>query len=406
MALQILNAEPSGISRFLERAEPGISAFAQDFSQKKKLQKEDEALERLGINTKGIINPKLRESFLEGEMKRRQTDQESSIDDKSYDIIKDTFGDKFANVWKASPVGARTELMKTAIESGLRKEDIEDIFKIRNENIQPSGDFANLPENVPQVSSSGEIPKDFKWPDFSKRPAGFTPKEWNDEKKTWRKENAPVFEEAKNRIKNSDRDSLGIKKLKKLNDSRNVGEGFERLLINPNSGEFYGIAQLASVVSPEAQEWVKEISRFGNRAKDAFGSRVTNFDLFQYMKQFPGLLNTHEGRKRILKMMDVNNRLDRLYDSALKQIYQKKGLNGIPQEEADRLAQEFVSKETEKLRDEYVNIDRENLESFGKQEQQQLPPGTVLMLDPQGNPLHVPQDKVDELMSLGAKMAQ
>jgi hypothetical protein len=188
---------------------------------------------------------------------------------------------------------------------------------------------------VPQLKE-GKIPSDYKFPDFTKRPQGFTPKDWASERKEWGKENSKLYEEGRTKIKGIERDLLGTKKLTKLNETRKVGEGFQRSLINPSTGEFYGPAQLTGAVAPEAQEWIKEIARFGNRAKEAFGSRVTNFDLVQYMKQFPGLLNTYEGRSRILRMMNINYELDKLYENARQQIYHKKGRTEIPPEEEDR----------------------------------------------------------------------
>ena len=198
-----------------------------------------------------------------------------------------------------------------------------------------------------------------EWPDFTQKPIGFTPKEWANERKTWRKENVPMFEKAKSNIEANKKNLLSTKNLRNLNKTKKVGEGLSSVLINPQTGEFYGAAQLAGLVSPEAQTWVKEISRFQNRAKDAFGSRVTNFDLQSYMKQFPSLLNTNEGRNRIIDMLEVNYELDNLYDSELKKVYQKYGMSGIPQEEADNLVQQRIEKRAKKLEDKYLSINSE-----------------------------------------------
>ena len=373
--VQIVEGTPSKSNRFfsglvggLEETLPNtLERLIEKRQQNQERGMEDTALKRLGIDIEGVRDPHARQALIQSGAKKVQDAEQKELENRDYEAVKGAWGEKFANIWRALGQGERTALTTAAIDSGLRKEDVEDIFRLQKEKGDPIESQEMTPERTPQVDQRGEIPKEYKWPDYSKRPPGYTPKEWTDEKKLWRKENSPIFEEAKTRLKNNERDALGIKTLTNLNNTRKVGEGFERALINPSTGEFYGLAQLANVVGEDAQAWVKEIARFGNRAKDAFGSRVTNFDLQQYMKQFPGLLNTFEGRQRILRMMDINNRLDHLYDSALKQVYQKKGLGGIPQEEADKLAQEFIEDETERLREEYINLDTMNQQSTSPQ---------------------------------------
>jgi hypothetical protein len=176
-----------------------------------------------------------------------------------------------------------------------------------------------------------------------------------DERKTWRKENADVFLQNKSSLQSDKRDALEFNKLDDLN--KKLPEGVERWIINPQTGEPYGLAQLTGNVPPEVQEWVKIIARFQNRAKDAFGSRVTNFDLQSYMKQFPGLLNTKEGRDRIIGMLKINNKLDSMYKNSLDKVYKKYGTGGIPMEKADELAQSLIQEETDRLANEYLSLD-------------------------------------------------
>lgn len=292
------------------------------------------------------------------ELQAEKFAQENEVNLKDYEVVKDAFGEKFADLYKTASTGGKTKLLESGIDAMLRGGSVEDFLgNVSKQDLQDEGISDEKP--TPQLKK-GRIPEDFELPDYSKPPRGFTPKDWASERKDWRKTNNEVFENTNKQLKSNAIDRRGVKKLMQLNKSGKVGEGFGRTLINPKTGEFYGIAQLTGSVAPEAQEWVKEIARFGNRAKDAFGSRVTNFDLQQYMKQFPGLLNTHEGRERILRMMQINYDLDNLYDTALQQIYHKKGLAGIPPEEANRLAREMIKDEAEYLDNEYLGIDSLN----------------------------------------------
>lgn len=308
-------------------------------------------------------------------------DQETEARD--YKTIKENFGDRAANIYRALPTGGKTKFSDFLFKSALRHETLEDIFSGRDEGIaDEEGDFEPQHQsledmyNQEQGDNSGQqqafkktaqvtlespnLPKGYKYPEFNRRPKGTTPKEWKEDKRLWRKENDPIVKETSDKIRNQKKDMLGVRNLTRLNETKKVAEGFERALINPETGEFYGIAQLAKIVSPEAQEWVKEIARFQNRAKDAFGARVTNFDLQSYMKQFPGLMNTYEGRKRILEMIEINYQLDNLYDQTLEKVFQKYGSDGIPFTKANQVTQDLIKGETERLQDKYLMLDQEN----------------------------------------------
>jgi len=357
--------------------EPAVQQYYSNMARNKQESSANEAAKRLGLDTTGL-DPETRRALLVENLKQGRASQKDKSnqlqDEESYGKVEGAFGKKFADLWKAAPVGGKTELLKQGIEAKLRGANIDQLLE--GFDVPPSSDMqqnqvVESEQNQPKMLQikDGKIPKEFQWPEFSKRPPGYTPKDWVSERKTWRKENTPVFVENKTKLQNNIRDEVAIKKLSKLNEK--LPEGFGRLVINPSTGEPYALAQLSGKVSPEVQEWVKETARFQNRAKDSFGSRVTNFDLVSYMKQFPGLLNTKEGRKRILKMMNINNQLDQSYERSLRDIYQKYGLNGIPMEEADKLATSLIEDETEKLSNQYLGIDEQNqVEEQGESQQE------------------------------------
>lgn len=386
-----------GLGMGASQALPGaVEKYFSNLANQRQQQQGNQAAQRLsGMDMSGL-DPETQRALLVQGLKQQQLSQKNQAeqfqDEQSYGKIKDAFGEKFANIWKAAPVGGKTELLKQGIDAKLRGADLEQMIG----GIQPKTGKAEAaidertPPQVPQMKD-GKLPKDFQWPDFSKRPGGFTPKDWANEKKTWRKENSDIFLENKTKLQNNKKDAMAVKKLESLN--KKMPDDLGRLLINPSTGEPYGLAQLAGKVSPEVQEWVKETARFQNRAKDTFGSRVTNFDLQSYMKQFPGLLNTQEGRKRILRMMTINNKLDELYEGALQKIYQKYGLSGVPMEEADKLAQSMIEDQTQQLTDEYLGLDDENQ----LQESPKLSGRMVDVVDDQGNEYEIDEREVDQL---------
>ncbi len=415
--VQILEGKPSFFESLAAGAAQQLPAevnqYFSNLKNQKQQQQANQAAQRLsGMDLSGLDQDTQRALLLQGmkqsgeanlqglrqsgemdlqQLKQKQMSQQGQAeqfqDEQSYGKIKEAFGEKFANIWKAAPVGGKTELLKQGLDAKLRGQNVDQIL----EGVEaPVSEEKQQLAPVPQMKGN-KIPKDFEWPDFTKRPAGYSPKDWVSERKTWRKENSDLFLENKTKLQNNKKDVLAVKKLEKLNDK--MPDDLGRLIINPSTGEPYGLAQLSGKVPTPVQEWVKETARFQNRAKDAFGSRVTNFDLQSYMKQFPGLLNTQEGRSRILKMMTINNKLDESYEEALQQIYQKYGLSGIPMEEADKLAQSLIQDETQQLTDEYLGIDDQNQQ----QEESQLSGRTVEVVDDQGNVYDVDEREIDKL---------
>lgn len=400
--MQVLKAGTPKKPSFSQRLSAGVGAgleFGSQIMQQKKaeeqLQQENEQFEKLtGMDISGIRDPKIRQEAFSQVMQGRREQQkfsgEKHLSDRNYNDIKDTFGEKFANVWRASEPGAQTELVRDAIDTINRGGDIQNYLQ-EIDAPKKESTLETIPEKLPQMKN-GKISSDFKWPNFTKRPAGYTPKEWTDTRKDWRKENVPIFEQNNAKLDATNADILATKKLRTLSDK--LPEGIERIIINPETGDLYGAAQLAGLASPEVQEWVKTISRFQNRAKDTFGSRVTNFDLMSYMKQFPGLLNTKEGRNRIIRMMDINYDLDKLYSTALQKVYQHYGLNNIPQEEADKMARGMIEEETDRLKTEYLGHDAQNQQAESKKG---LSGKMIDVIGPDGQFYEIDQSELDQL---------
>lgn len=389
------NAEQFG-DAFGGALKSASQSYISHLEGKEKKEKMNELGTKIGFENLGDYPEEFQKEIvskgLQGQNERKKFSQDLELDNANYNEVKKTFGEQFANVWKAAPQGGKTELLKHGLDAKMRGEDIQEMLS----NIpEPQvNQQEKVPQEVPQIKN-GKYPSDFNWPKFDKRPPGFTPKEWADERKTWRKENLPVFEQ--NNVKSDaiSADVMATKKLDQLNKSKKLPEGMGRFLINPETGEHYGLAQLSGAVTPEVQEWAKTTARFQNRAKDAFGSRVTNFDLMSYMKQFPSLMNTQEGRDRILKMMEVNYDLDNQYVSALQSIYHKYGLNGVSPEDADDLARKSIKEKTDELRIKYLGLNAANEEEVNKEKG--LSGKMVDVTGPDGQIYEIDENELDKL---------
>ena len=163
------------------------------------------------------------------------------------------------------------------------------------------------------------------------------------------------------------REQAGESKLEEIGDKldsyEQSGLRFDRLnnLFSPALDEKFPPALLAGAftkdgelrptaqasLSPEAQEAVKLVTDEIRGAKDTFGARVTNFDASTYLKTLPGLLNTAEGRRKVLRDLRIMNKINqdqangildvvdryggpsKISISKAKQIYKKENIRNI-----------------------------------------------------------------------------
>ena len=261
--------------------------------------------------------------------------QDADIEKENFDKIKTAFGEKFANIWQASPAGARTELTKHALDAKSR--GIDKVL---------SGQQSPMPEQ-----NSDE---------YKLNTERMNEKNIIDYKTALRKENLPIWKESVDKKKGYKELGRDIRVLRNLDKRGNRPEGLEKLIINPETGAPYDLATAVKDMHPDVQQWVKTIARQATQAQTAFPGRVTNFDLQSYMRQFPSLFNTHEGREVILNQMELVNEANELFEDALVKVYQKHKLNGITPEDALELTE---NKLKDKL--EVINKKIEDLSSKG-----------------------------------------
>lgn len=353
----------TGGERFLEglsqSAPDALQRFFDERTAKQASQDENTRLENeseaAGL-PRNVISPELRRGLLDerGEQQKNAAKlnseaKEADQEEGQTKVIENVFGPTAAKLWKTFPTGARTEITKAMLDAKFRGKSSQEIEQMlagaAQQNVKKAPQEQNQPGSGFQLPESIEPPKDLK---PSELPA------WRESR---RKENAPVYQEAQSKAKAADKEATELRILQKINESGKLPEGLSRLMINPETNEPYGIVQLANKVPPAVQRWVKTINDFTTRAKDSYGSRVTNFDLQQFMRRLPGLLNSPEGRKDIIHQMQVLSDLNSLHEGSLVNIYQKYGVGNIEQEQADQLATQMNKETEEMLREELDNID-------------------------------------------------
>jgi hypothetical protein len=177
--------------------------------------------------------------------------------------------------------------------------------------------------------------------------------------------------------------------------------GWERLNINPKTGDLI----IPGLASPEAQQFVKTVNDFTIQAKDSYGSRVTNFDLNQFMRRLPTLANSEEGRARILEQMKIINDLNIMYEKSLHNVFDEYGgVRNIDYDKASDAAYKRFLQESKPLKSELKRLSSTQDRSFSeaiKEKKKNAPAGMVLMQSQDGTFGYVPEKEVKEALNDG-----
>jgi hypothetical protein len=211
------------------------------------------------------------------------------------------------------------------------------------------------------------------------------------------KTNIPLYNETNAKLRNFEKESMSLKRLSQLNQSGKLPTGLSKFNINPKTGEIV----FPALENPETQLFAKTINDFTTKAKDSFGSRVTNFELDRFLKRLPTLANSPSGRQLILNQMQVINDLDALEEKSLIDVYDHYGVGNINGQEAKKVAREYRSTQERTLKEKYDQIEN-SLKAIENQSGGSVPKGSVLLYDPEGNELHVPHNRVQEALKRGA----
>lgn len=366
-----------GIGRGLEIG----GQLMQQHQQKQQMQAENEAVKRIGGDISGINNPKLREialgEQLRGKSKENKSDFENQEQQKQYNDIKQYMGPEVADLYSSATEGGKTEIYKQFLENLNRETDLGE--KIRK---QMPSKIKEENENIP-----------IKTQDFDK---GLTPKERAARQNQRYSTNLPLYQESEKKLLSGEADKEGLNILEEL--SPQIGT-IERLNINPQSGDLI----IPALASPEAQRYVKTINDFTRNAKDSYGARVTNFDITQFMKRLPGLANSQEGRRQIIKQLQIINDINLAREKALHDVIdQHGGIRNIDFDKAEELARKKSEKEISNLRGQFKSIGK-SIDNSYKIEvdryKKNAPKDQVLIRTKDGQLGYIHKDKLSDFLN-------
>lgn len=352
--VQILPRPESSSDRFAKAFGNLGSSLAQSIPQELMGRQERAQLsELMGRDVKNIRNPdflkQMLSSHLDKELMSSKLKGEFEADKANYKKIKEAFGQKFADVWLATGQGERTALTKAALQARARGIDLEKLLSLGE-----MGGAESSPASPFEQLQSPEEPDLFeKLQNISAtQDTGLLPEEKVSRGKERYATGLKEYQEATTILHDRAQDKERLNILESLNASDKLPKNLSRLNVDKE-----GNLKLPFLASADAQRYVKTLNEFSSGAKGTFGARVTNFDLAQYMKRFPTLLNTKEGRRQLLEQMKLVNQLNSVYYKNLKKVYDEAGgVRNIDSDRAEYLAEKLSEPITEQLTQKFKQI--------------------------------------------------
>lgn len=385
-----------GLKQGLGDIAQSLGPFFQRRQAGKQRKTESEALSKAGYKVpENVIDPRLRERLLEGQIKNKASAADIAKDAQTADVFGKYFGKEAKEVYPHLTEGGKTKFFEQLLTDRIRGINTgETLRKFIAENPQDiKQDTPQIEENEQDIENPLPTPKvnpkteKVKYPKINP-PQDLTAPELVKYRQALRKENDPKFTKVKDKVNGLNTQSDHLTVLENLSDKI---PNISRFMINSN-GQLRPLAQMLGLVPKEAQRFVKTVKDFITGAKDIFGSRVTNFDIQAFEARLPSLLNTKEGRNEIIDQMKIFTELEKNYNQALKDIYKHYKLEGITQEEAEELAEKQVAPRETELRSQLTKIGVLS-----------IPEGRVAV-EINGKRGHVPQNQVETILKRGGKV--
>jgi hypothetical protein len=231
-----------------------------------------------------------------------------------------------AQLYSRLTKGGQTAFVKDVLESEKRKKDLSPFNPLKRQKDLLGSEQKT--ETEEQLSPEEMVDREIEQENYI-QDLGLTPAERVKREKERFDTGYKKYEESGAKLRGMTRDKERLDILEKLNSSDKLPQNMGRLNVDKEGNLRFPFAS-----TPEAERFIKTLNEFSAGAKDTYGSRVTNFDLQQYMRRYPTLVNSKEGRRQILQQMKIVNQINSTYYKNLKDAYDKAG--GVRKIDADR----------------------------------------------------------------------
>lgn len=243
--------------------------------------------------------------------------------------------------------GGRTDITKSLLDADRRNIEPE------LENIEPSTnpDASNSGNEEPSIKpNKNSLIQQYYKTNFG----NLSPIERSRVQRDLQKGNDSYFKDDLKRGQRIPEEARDIELLQNLNESGKLPTGLKKYNIGIQSGNLI-IPELANA---ETTQYVKTLQKFLRGLKDTYGARITNLDVDQYIQGLPKLSNSEEGRRVVLRQMQIANQINQLYYSVQKDIINKYG-NKLTNSQIQTLIEEEIADKIIPLEEEYRNVNSE-----------------------------------------------
>lgn len=161
------------------------------------------------------------------------------------------------------------------------------------------------------------------------------------------KDTEKIREEGRNFETSAKKDLRRISVMEGLNDTdKLISPGLYKV------SEFFGIP-LSVLSNPESEQYEKATLEAMGNVSQVVGGKATNYDIQQYLKTIPSLLNSKEGRRRILNVQRAEANYKLKYGKEMRKLIQENG--GVPPFDLAERVTERLESDSDKLADQIKN---------------------------------------------------
>ena len=351
------NRRPSTTERFgaafgaLGNAIPGFMQARE--SQSQSLADKEALRSATGLE---LNNPDLQKIGLQqhlsgkNQMMRYQNEQQERHKVKD-SLIESGIDEPTAELIANLNPGARTAYVNKIIEDVQRSGGKIGGSSQEEQSMPNDQRMQENPQVITSLSNKQRAKQDYE-KYISEKDKGTTPSEKFKLGTERYKTGLPKYDEARTKLSGMTRDRERLDILEKLNGSDKLPKDFGRLNLDED-----GNLRFPFAASSESQRFVKTLNEFSAGAKDTYGSRVTNFDLQQYLRRYPTLMNSEKGRKQILQQMKIVNEINSTYYKNLKKAFDKAGgVRNVDSDRAESYAEAVSEEKISKLVNKFDDI--------------------------------------------------
>lgn len=209
------------------------------------------------------------------------------------------------------------------------------------------------------------------------------------EQREIRKETQPYVDELLDQQKALREDEAVYNQMESLNNSGK--------LTTPLMSSLLGKAgmPLGVLGNPESESFDKLSNQLTRTIQKYYGSRILQTEFHNFLRQIPTLQNSEEGRRMIIKNLQMAAIPKKIEYEAYKQVMKENG--GIrPADLKERVAEKVLPS-----MDKWVEDMKKDLQSISAVK---APEGTISIITPDGRTVAVPKEKVKEALDKGGKL--